>query len=143
MSVLNNPTICNISYVLALRPGWITCQVLSLFIINLVFYSSAELQGHSEKVSDLPLRCLFSEVLNLGCQGCSSPNPTVELTPEYSSRAQCTLPDPERVSGARIHVAKHLNNLHRFCGKMQDIVEVFAHYSKYNFIVAIDKLFSY
>ncbi|XP_041745248.1 zinc-binding protein A33 [Coregonus clupeaformis] len=44
-------------------------------------------------------------------------------------RAQCTLPDPKRVSGTLIHVAKHLDNLHRFCGKMQDIVQVFAHYT--------------
>ncbi|CAB1315475.1 unnamed protein product [Coregonus sp. 'balchen'] len=43
-------------------------------------------------------------------------------------RAQCTLPNPEKVSEPLIHVAKHLGNLHRSCVKIQEILkEVFQY----------------
>ncbi|KAL7881173.1 hypothetical protein AOLI_G00080210 [Acnodon oligacanthus] len=74
-----------------------------------------KLQGHSEKVSVTVCR------LSLFCA--SELEASAALSPECSSRAQLTLQDPERLSGALLHVAKHLANL-KFSvwEKMQQII---------------------
>ncbi|KAI4891856.1 hypothetical protein NFI96_010939 [Prochilodus magdalenae] len=66
-------------------------------------YEPCELQGHSEKVSAI-VSCL-----SLFCG--SELKASAALSPECSSRAQVPLQDPESLSGALIHLGKHLANL--------------------------------
>ncbi|KAI4902388.1 hypothetical protein NFI96_026357 [Prochilodus magdalenae] len=75
-----------------------------------------KLQGHSEKVSAI-VSCL-----SLFCG--SELKASAALSPECSSRAQVPLQDPESLSGALIHVGKHLANL-KFTvwEKMKEIIQ--------------------
>ncbi|KAI4872361.1 hypothetical protein NFI96_029974 [Prochilodus magdalenae] len=75
-----------------------------------------KLQGHSEKVSAI-VSCL-----SLFCG--SELKASAALSPEYSSRAQVPLQDPGSLSGALIHVGKHLANL-KFTvwEKMKEVVQ--------------------
>ncbi|KAI4890293.1 hypothetical protein NFI96_026069 [Prochilodus magdalenae] len=86
------------------------------FIEQNHFQHFQKLQGHSEKVSAI-VSCL-----SLSCG--SELKASAALSPECSSRAQVPLQDPESLSGALIHVGKHLANLNfTVWEKMKDIVQ--------------------
>ncbi|KAI4893102.1 hypothetical protein NFI96_025814 [Prochilodus magdalenae] len=93
-----------------------TCITLVETLHTSDTYEPCELQGHSEKVSAI-VSCL-----SLFCG--SELKASAALSPECSSRAQVPLQDPESLSGALIHVGKHLANL-KFTvwKKMKEIIQ--------------------
>ncbi|XP_064197542.1 E3 ubiquitin-protein ligase TRIM35-like [Anguilla rostrata] len=83
-----------------------------------------KIEKMTEEISSLSeqIRAIEQE---LGAEDVSFLQPRPQhVTPEYYCRAQCTLADPEMVSGALINVAKHLGNLkYRVWEKMLGTVQ--------------------